>query len=90
MVHRGFLQPVKRLAGQYRTPGWIAARYGHKRIVEQYPFACEAVKIGSIHQVASIGTAMQPGMVVGDAEEYIRTGFRFLALFASTALGHQE
>jgi len=68
MVHGSFLQPVKGLAGQDRTPGWVAARYGNKAIVEQYAFSGKPVKVRGQHHLASIGAAMQPGMIIRYAE----------------------
>jgi len=59
---------VKGLAGQDRTPGWVAARYGNKAIVEQYAFSGKPVKVRGQHHLASIGAAMQPGMIIRYAE----------------------
>jgi len=56
------------LAGQYHRPAGGADGIGHETVVKQYAFFCQAVDVGRLVDLGSVGADRVRGMIVGEDE----------------------
>jgi len=73
MVHRGFLEAIKRHAGQNRRTGRIAGWDRDKGIGEKHAFPGHAVEIWCLDHLAAVSAGVKPGLIVGDTKQDVRS-----------------